>query len=250
MLHISIKAEPLFHVFGFPVTNSYLTSLIVLVLLLLISKYYSDESQRTEKSNAFYVMNTFITGMYNLFKSVVGERIGVFFPLLGGLFFYILFQNWFGLLPGVGSLLVRVQEQGQTAFIPLFRGASADLNTTLALGLIAFVCIQYFGIKYVGAAGYFKKFIDMKNPLSFFIGPLEIVSELSRIISFSFRLFGNIFAGEVLMAVIAFLIPVLVSFPFLVMEIFVGFIQALVFSMLTAVFLQMATAKHSLKEVN
>ncbi len=244
MLHISIKAEPIFSLFGFPITNSFLSSVIVLTILVLLSYYYASESQKKDKGTFFYLIHTFVRGMYEMFKSVVGERITVFFPLLGGLFFYILFQNWFGLLPGVGSVLVRTSEQGKEALVPLLRGASADLNTTIALGLFAFFFIQYFGIKYLGAGGYFKKFIDVKNPMSYFIGPLEIISEVSRIISFSFRLFGNIFAGEVLMAVIAFLIPVLVSFPFLIMEIFVGFIQALVFSMLTAVFLQMATAKH------
>ena len=128
--------------------------------------------------------------------------------------------------------------------MPLLRGTTADLNTTLGLALISFLAIQYFGITTVGAVGYAKKFINLTNPINFFIGILELVSEFSKILSFAFRLFGNIFAGEVLLGVIAFLIPVLASFPFLLMEIFVGLVQALVFSMLTGVFISSAVQSH------
>jgi F-type H+-transporting ATPase subunit a len=105
------------------------------------------------------------------------------------------------------------------------------------------VAIQYYGFKYLGW-NYLKKYINFTNPIMFFIGILEIVSELSKVMSFSFRLFGNIFAGEVLLLVVATLVPVLASTPFLFLEVFVGLIQALVFSMLTAVFLSAATANH------
>ena len=104
--------------------------------------------------------------------------------------------------------------------------------------------IQVFGIKFLGFKDYIKKYINLTNPINFVLGILEIVSELSKILSFSFRLFGNIFAGEVLLTIVAFLVPVLASFPFIMLEIFVGFIQALVFSMLTAVFISGAIAKH------
>jgi F-type H+-transporting ATPase subunit a len=99
-------------------------------------------------------------------------------------------------------------------------------------------------VGYLGWGGYLSKYFNFSNPINFFLGLLEIISEISRVVSFSFRLFGNVFAGEVLLLVIAFLIPVFISFPFFMMEIFVGFVQALVFSMLTAVFLNMAVAKH------
>ncbi|MGB9883201.1 MAG: F0F1 ATP synthase subunit A, partial [Microgenomates group bacterium] len=153
-------------------------------------------------------------------------------------------NNWAGLFPGVGSVLVKVVEHGKVEYFPIFRGNNADLNTTLVLALIAVIYIQYTGIKYLGFKNYIKKFINLTNPINFFVGILETISEISKIISFSFRLFGNIFAGEVLLTVMAFLIPVLVSFPFLVLEIFVGFVQALVFSMLVAVFLSGVTSKH------
>lgn len=128
-------------------------------------------------------------------------------------------------------------------FIPLLRAGTADLNTTIALALIAMGSVQYIGIKRLGL-GYFKKFFNFSNPINAFVGILETVSEFSKVISFSFRLFGNIFAGEVLLAVISFLIPIIAPIPFYGLEIFVGFIQALVFAMLTIVFMTIATMSH------
>ncbi len=242
--HISIKAEPLFEIAGFNVTNSYFTSLIVIALFCLLAYFYNLESSKKNKNSFFYLMQYALKMLHDFFKSVLHEKIMVFFPLIGALFFYIIMQNWFGLLPGVGSLLIAVGEKGgEVERIPLLRADTADLNTTIALGIIAVISIQYYGFKFL-RADYIKKFINFKSPLDFVLGFLEIISEISRVVSFAFRLFGNIFAGEVLITIISFLVPVLASFPFLMLEIFVGFVQALVFSMLTAVFLNMATAKH------
>jgi len=149
---------------------------------------------------------------------------------------------------GVAENEVFLEESGGTdhevpenheAAVPLFRSPTADLNTTLALAVIAVVYVQFVGIRNLGL-GYFKKFINFSSPIMFFVGILEIVSEISKIISFAFRLFGNIFAGEVLLAVISFLIPVVVSVPFIGLEIFVGFIQAFVFAILAVVFMSLA----------
>lgn len=244
MPHISIKAEEIFEFLGFPVTNSLLASAVVFFIFIALAFFYNSQIKKKKKNLFFYAINYIIRELYKLFGSVVDEKKNTFFALLGALFVFIILQNWFGLLPGVGSLLIKVKEHGEEVFVPLLRGGSADLNTTLALGIIAVVAIQWYGIKFLGFGGYIKKFINFSNPIAFFLGILEIISEISRIISFSFRLFGNIFAGEVLLGIIAFLVPVLISFPFLIMELFVGFIQALVFSMLTAVFLRMAVAKH------
>ena len=131
----------------------------------------------------------------------------------------------------------------QLTYTPIFRAGTADLNTTLALALISVVFTQVIGLKYLGAS-YLTKFFNFKNPIFFFVGILELISELAKIISFAFRLFGNIFAGEVLLVVIAFLIPLLAPIPFIGLEIFVGMIQALVFTMLSLVFMSMATQAH------
>jgi len=290
MLHISIKAETLFSLWGFPITNSILASWVLLVIFLVFSLYFARNFDKKKSTLVFFVL-FMVNGLYSMYQSILKENTKKFFPLLASFFLYILLSNWLGLLPGVGSVTYKtaepevahievekivetdareevvednhgvvedkaVEKEGietqthtneevhETPPIPILRAATADLNMTLALGVIAFILIQYYGIAFVGFAGYAKKFLNFSNPISFFTGILEIISEFSKIISFAFRLFGNIFAGEVLLAVVAFLVPVLASFPFLLLEIFVGFIQGLVFSMLFAVFLSMAIAKH------
>jgi F-type H+-transporting ATPase subunit a len=132
-------------------------------------------------------------------------------------------------------------EEPKSVFIPLLRAPTADLNMTLALGLIGFAAIQYYGFLLVGVS-YGKKFINLSNPIFFFVGILEIISDISKIISFTFRLFGNIFAGEVLLAVMAYLFPFFLPIPFYALELFVGFIQALVFAMLVSVFVGIAVS--------
>ena len=241
---ISIKAEPIFHLGNFKVTNSLFTAVIVLIVFFLLALKYSKEVALRKKSGFFYFFNMIIKSIYDIFYSVLKEKTEYFFPLLGAYFLFVLFNNWFGLLPGVGSIMIKIVEHGKELTVPLLRGNNADLNTTLVLGLVSVTSIQYFGVKYLGFGTYIKKFLDFSNPINFSVGILEIVSEISKVLSFSFRLFGNIFAGEVLLTIVAFLIPVAASFPFLLLEIFVGLVQALVFSMLSAVFISMAVTKH------
>ena len=127
--------------------------------------------------------------------------------------------------------------------VALLRGAHADLNMTLALALISVGATQYFGLKFAHL-GYLKKFFNFSSPIGFFIGILELLGEFSRIMSFSFRLFGNIFAGEVLISVISFLVPVLIPAPFMAFELFVGGLQAYVFGMISTVAFAMAAEGH------
>lgn len=242
--HISIKAEPIFHFFGLNVTNSLILSAVVLIFFLILAVTYSVQSTGQKKGLYFYFLTSILKYFYNLFGSILNEKIWIFFPLLASFFFFILFQNWFGLLPGVGSILIREKVAHEYLMVPLFRSTSADLNGTLTLALISFIIIQASGFYYLGFRGYIGKFINFKNPLNFFTGILEAISEFSKILSFSFRLFGNIFAGEVLIAVMAFLVPVLLPFPFFILEVFVGLIQAIVFAMLTAVFINLAITPH------
>lgn len=239
-IHISITAEKLFTLGGlFSVTNSLLTSWIVMVGLLLFSLIATRKMQLVPGALQS-VAELAVDGIYTLFHSVLHEKVVAFFPLLATLFLFIITMNWVGLLPGVGTIGLRSHEE----FIPLFRAGTADLNMTLALAFLAVVIIQYSGLRSLGAS-YLKRFINFKNPIYFFVGILELIGEFSRVISFAFRLFGNIFAGEVLLTVIAFLMPFLVPLPFMGLELFVGFIQALVFSMLTAVFLSQASVSES-----
>lgn len=246
-LHISVAPEKIANIAGINITNSLLTSLIVMgILIFLAFKTRSQKPKGTKKrKNTLYIiLEMIIEGFYNFFKNIAGDRVDQLFPLIFTFFLYIIIGNWIGLLPGVGSIgLYEITEHGKE-FIPLFRGPNADLNTTVALALISVGFTQYMSIKAHGFKGYVSRFINVKNPINFFVGILELSSEFSKILSFSFRLFGNIFAGEVLLAVMVFLIPVIVPVPFLILEVFVGFIQALVFTMLTTIFIVVASEVH------
>ena len=184
-----------------------------------------------------------IGGMETFMTTVTGdkEKTRKFFPLIATLFIFILISNWLGILPGVGS--IGLAEHEGEGLVPFFRSTNSDINMTLALAIISVMSTQVFGILMVGFFHHFSRFISFKSPIRFFTGILELIAEIAKIISFSFRLFGNIFAGEVLLMVIFFLVPLIVPLPFMLLEIFVGFIQALVFAMLTLVFLTVATSK-------
>ncbi len=239
MLHVSIAPDILFHILSFPISNTYLTSVLFLILAFITSVIYLAKANGKRSSFVLFV-HYCLSQLHALFQPILKEKTNIFYPFLASLFIFVLFSNWLGLVPGVGSIMI----ESHGHFVPLLKAATADLNTTIGLALVAVLLIQVNGFKYLGFKGYASKFITFKDPVSFFTGILETISEISKVISFAFRLFGNIFAGEVLLAVIAFLVPILAPFPFLLLEVFVGFIQALVFSMLTAVFINLATTAH------
>lgn len=237
MPHISLAAETLWTFAGvFPITNALLTTYLVMAMLFVFSVAATSRLTLVP-SNLQSITELLVGGLYDFFHSVIGDHIKHVFPLIASFFLFIIIANWVGLLPGVGTIGFFEGEE----FVPLLRGATADLNTTLALAIVAVGAIQYFGFRTLGAS-YGGRFFDFRNPIYFFVGFLELISDISKVVSFAFRLFGNIFAGEVLLAVMAFLMPFIVPLPFLMLELFVGFIQALVFSMLTAVFLNVAVS--------
>lgn len=234
MPHISLAAEKIGSLFGFPITNGLLTTWLVMALLTIFA-LVSTHRISLVPTQAQSMAELIVGGLHDFFTGVLGHHIQKAFPLLASLFLFIISANWVGLLPGVGTIGFFHNKE----FTPLLRAATADLNTTLALAVVAVVAIQYFGFRTLGSH-YGSRFVNLKSPIDFFVGLLEIISDVSKVLSFAFRLFGNIFAGEVLLAVMAFLMPFIVPLPFLMLELFVGFIQALVFSMLTAVFLNVA----------
>ena len=180
-------------------------------------------------------------------------------PFVLSFFFIILINNWLGLIPGIGSIGQIVNSHGEYLFIPYLRGGTADLNTTLALAAIAVVASHIFGVIAVGAWNYFNKFINIKafleipkkvmkdpailliNPIKAFVGLIEIIGEFAKIASLSFRLFGNIFAGEVLLASMSAILAFGLPLPFMFLEIVVGLIQALIFSILVLIYLAIST---------
>jgi F-type H+-transporting ATPase subunit a len=161
-------------------------------------------------------------------------------------FLFIVINNWFGILPVLGTLGIHEMTEHGEIFVPLFRSAMSDLNFTLIMAIMAVVMIQVFGVMALGVVKYGGKFFvnPFKDPIGSFIGFLEMFSEIAKMISFSFRLFGNIFAGEVLLMIVSYLAPYGAPLPFLGLELFVGLVQGLVFAILTLVFIQIATVDH------
>jgi len=280
-LHISLNAETLFHLGSLPISNSMFTSTIASLLILsfgFLVKISLD--QKTIRPTGLQNLAEWIVESFlNFINSVTGDlkKSQIFLPSLATFFIFIVLNNWLGLLPIVGSVGLKipqeskvesiqqlettpidsahevaepvkheketfVKEEKHEKFVPVFRPGTADLNTTIALALTSVFLIQFFGFKFLKLS-YLNKFFNFSSPVNFYVGILELISEFAKIISFAFRLFGNIFAGEVLLVVITYLTKVLMPIPFYGLEIFVGFIQALVFTMLSLVFYNMATAK-------
>ena len=253
-----LPAPVLFNVFGLPITNTMLAGWITVIFLVLVSWLITRRIKLVPgKLQAAF---EFILGwIFDFCKSVAGEENGrKFFPVICTIFLFVAFNAWLSLIPGFGSIEFNGHE--------LFRGANTDVNTPLAIALVSFVFVEYYGLRSLGVK-YLRKFINMgglfgsvghvfrgrvKKGLSglfsgfidIFVGGLETLSELIRIVSFTFRLFGNMTAGEILIMVAAFLIPMAIGWMVYGLELFIGFIQALVFSGLTLAFVSMAVTSH------
>ncbi|MFY9457800.1 MAG: F0F1 ATP synthase subunit A [Candidatus Spechtbacterales bacterium] len=238
-MEISLAAEEIVHIYGFSITNTLILAWIAMGILICFgaAATYRLVPVPGRLQNFFELI---VEKSYDFVKSIIGsdkdtERV---YPFIITFFIFILLSNWLGLIPGVGT--IGIAGRGEHHFLPFLRAPASDLNTTLAFAFISVSITNIFGIAAIGFSKYIGRFISFKSPLAFFVGLLETVAEVAKIISFSFRLFGNVFAGEVLLIVVAALIPYIAPIPFLGLEIFVGFIQALVFSMLTLVFIKVA----------
>lgn len=256
----TLFAEPVYHIGSMPITNSLINSLLVVLIVVIIGLSIRNKIKLIPKGiqNVFEMV---IEGFLGIFDSVTGSRDKSmkFFPLVFSFFILILLNNWMGLLPGIGSIGQVVSEHGEKVFVPYFRGGTADLNTTLALATIGVVISHIFGVMAVGWWNYLNKFVNFKalaeipkkfvkdptiiiiNPIKIFVGFIEIIGELAKVASLSFRLFGNIFAGEVLLASMAAILAFGLPIPFMFLEVIVGLIQALIFSMLILAYLTMST---------
>lgn len=242
---IEIAAERIFYFGGFAVTNTLAASWIAAAILIALAVAIRKQIALVP-SGLQNVFEFFIDGFLTLMEGVLGSRLLAekYLPIVATVFLYILTSNWLGIMPGIGSVGF-FEEAGHGArFVPLLRSAASDLNVTLALATVTVFAIHILGVGAIGLKTHLSKFFSFRGPIEFFVGILELVSEFAKIISFSFRLFGNIFAGEVLLAVTGFLLPFGGPLPFLALEIFVGFVQALVFAMLTTVFISISVSHH------
>jgi F-type H+-transporting ATPase subunit a len=241
---VEIAASPIAHVGGFAITNSLFTGWISLIILAVLF-FLATRSMRLVPTGLQNVMETVIEGLVGLAENVAGKAKGrEFFALFATIFLYVVVNNWLEVLPGFTNSTIFVGTPAEN--VSLFRSPSADLNFTLALALTAVTMVQVWSIRHTGWGGWAGKFFNFSGgPIMVVVGVLELISEISRIISFSFRLFGNLFAGEVLLSVISYLVPIALVLPFLGLELFVGVIQALIFSLLTIAFAVIATVSHA-----
>jgi F-type H+-transporting ATPase subunit a len=256
-----IAAEPVLHLGGFVVTNSVINGWISVLLLTLLAVFVRlglGKKGAPARGRVARVADWLVEELQTLAEQVTGgnkEAAARFLPLAAGIFFFVLFNNWLGLLPGTGSLGVWQLHEGHMELIPLLRPASADLNLTLAIAALAVLSTHLFGITAIGVWKHANKFLNVRGlwhglthgPMAFVIaviefgvGLIEIVGEVAKTLSLSLRLFGNVFAGEVLLTVMAGLIAYAVPVPFLFLELLVGLIQAAVFAILTLAFCSVA----------
>ena len=252
LIHVAISAEDLFVIGPLHVTNSMvgalLASLILLAAAWVFVRHPALVPNRVQSLIEFPIewMANIVSGSTSRWRGYVA--------LVIGLFLMILVANWLGLLPGVGTIgLVHHGEHGETELVPLIRPASADLNFTLGLAIVAFVVFVWWGVRINGPGGYLKELVGEPRYMAPLMFPIHLISELSRLVSLSMRLFGNVFAGEVLLATMLalttaalFVLPLAFFVPaiFLGLELLFGAVQALVFALLAMTYITMAIAEH------
>jgi F-type H+-transporting ATPase subunit a len=238
---------------GFPITNSMFVTWIVAGSLIVFAQI-ATRRMKEVPSGAQNFWEWLVESLYSFLEGIIGhDLVKKTFWFFATIFIFILFSNWFGLIPGIGTIGYGVQtDHGFMITQPWFRGANADLNMTLAMAMIFFVCWTMWALQSNGPIGFLLHLFAPKGETTgalkllmvvvfIAVGLLEVVSILFRPISLSFRLYGNIFAGENMLESMARLIPgwlgaILVPIPFYFMELLVGIVQALVFMLLTAVF--------------
>lgn len=240
-LKISLASERLGMFFGVPLTNTLLTAWVVIGLLVLLAFFVGRAPKLIpgRVQNVFEMLFEYVLGYM---EETLGSRTLAqkYFPLIMSIFLFIFAANLFDFLPFVESVGVTLHGE----FVPLLRPVNTDLNVTLALAIIVFFVIEISGVLMLGLLKYGGKFVNFKQRgLGLLIGLIELVSNLARLISFSFRLFGNIFAGGILIAVAVAFLPVVLPVPLMLFETFVGLVQAAIFALLTLAFIKIAISE-------
>ncbi len=240
-LHITLAAEKLTNIFGLPITNTLITTWLVMALLVILGIVVRKKIALVpgKLQNALEML---IEYFFGLVEDTLGSRelAKRYFPFIATIFIFIFAGNLFDFIPFIGSVGVYHGNE----FIPLLHPVNADLNSTLALAIISFFVIEFSGILTLGFLKYGSKFVNFKGgAMGFMIGLIEIIGNLARLISLSFRLFGAIFAGEVLLLVIGTFVPLVLPVPLMAFEVFIGLLQAGIFAVLTLAFIKIAVAE-------
>jgi F-type H+-transporting ATPase subunit a len=237
-LHITLASERLWSVFGLPLTNTIVTTWLVMGILLVLGYLVKRHASLVpgKLQNMFEMFFEYLLGMME--QTLGSRKLALrYFPLIATIFLFILAANWFDFLPIYETVLVG-HEDGHAA---LFHPINADLNTTLALAIISFFVIELSGILTLGVLKYGSKFVNFRGgAMGFIVGLLELIGNLARLISFSFRLFGAIFAGHVLLMVVGTFVPLFLPVPLMAFEAFIGLLQAAIFAILTLAFIKLA----------
>lgn len=253
MVHVDIAAEKLFAIGPLVITNSMVGALLASVLLFLAARWFARRSELVP-GRAQSLVELPIEFLAGVVRGTGGKRWRQFAPFIFAIFLYVLTANWLSLLPGVGTIGFGEEVDGKQIIVPFIRAGAADLNFTLGLALISFVAFIAFGLRANGLRGYLKELLIAEPPyMTPLLTPIHLISELSRVISLSMRLFGNVFAGEVLLATMLalttatiFTLPLAFAVPgiFIGLELLFGLVQALVFALLSMTYITLAIAEH------
>lgn len=242
-IHISLASETLFTVFGFNVTNAMFTGTISLIIFLAIFIYVASMVKRGKYNRFVGLIQWGFEGMLSQIDSVIPDKklARKIAPFAITVFFYVLISYWMSVLPGLDSIKYND--------VPVLRSITADMNFTFGLAILALVLVQVYAIRQHGHWGNLRRYLrnPLKDPIGSFEGFLELIGEVSRYSALSLRLFGNAFAGEILLLIIAVLTSYfsVVTLPlFMGFELFIGFIQAYVFFILTIIFTSLALESH------
>lgn len=244
-MEVSLRPEIILTINNFHLTNSFFTSLVTSLTVVLLF-FLVTRSLRLIPSFSQNILELVFEALYNLNFQLAGQRVWKIFPWFVTFFVFILVANLIGLLPGFGSIGFYEIENGHKIFTPLLRPVNSDLNMTLGLALVSLAATHILSLKELGAKEYLARFFSL-NPVNLFVGLLEIIAEITKLFSLSFRLFGNIFAGEAVLFTISKFFAFLLPIPFVLLEIVVGFVQALIFAMLTMVFMVILTTRYEEK---
>ncbi len=240
----SLKPEIIFGTEGLGLTNTVVATLVTDAILVLIV-FLIVKNIKLIPGALQSVAELGIGYLDDLTVQIAGKNAARIFPWFASFFIFIFFANVIGLLPGFGTIGFYQLEPdtGEKVLIPALRAATSDFNVTLALATVSLIATHVIAIQVVGFKEYISRFLSF-HPIYLFVGLLEIVSELSKLFSLSFRLFGNIYAGEIVLMTISGLAAFVAPIPFILLEMIVALVQALVFAMLTMVFMSILATPH------
>jgi len=243
-IHVALAPETLGNFYGLPITNTLVTTWIVMALMITIAVLVGRKLTLVPGRIQAFFETLFDFALGQMTQILDSEKMArKFFPLILTLFLFIAVANTLHFVPGIGSIGFFESTSHGNVFVPLLRSVNTDLNSTLAITIISFLTIEITGMLTIGFFRYAGKFLNFKSVLGFIVGIIELMSEMIRLVSFSFRLFGNIFAGEVLIAVITYFVPYALPVPLMAFEVFVGIVQALIFALLTLLFVRLAVVE-------